>query len=89
MHKYNIIHFIQITEDDYVPITEDIVFTEGLPGCTFVRIEIIDDAILELIESFSATITTNNSRGVTVNPSRAEVSISGNEGNFLGHFFTS
>ena len=89
MHKYNIIHFIQITEDDYVPITEDIVFTEGPPGCTFVRIEIIDDAILELIESFSATITTNNSRGVTVNPSRAEVSISGNEGNFLGHFFTS
>ena len=71
-----------------MPIAEDIVFTESLPGCTFVRIEIIDDAILELIESFSATITTNNSRGVTVNPSRAEVSISGNEGNFLGHFFT-
>ena len=73
--------FKMLTENtDFRLLSESIVFEDGgeLEKC--VSIEITDDIILEDTESFLVEITTNNTRGVILNPNKTTVHIVGVDG---------
>ena len=71
-----------VGNDDYLPPTETITFLGSGPQEACIQISIVDDGILEDIESFRVMIVPSVGRGVILNPETADILIAGEESEY-------